>query len=64
MTLKQSHKKKKISKFVGWTSVGVAILGGIDLIINFTLFDVIIELFLLFNVAVHWKYLTGRAEIG
>ena len=62
MAWKQKSRKKKVYRFVGWTSVGVAVLGAIDLIINFTLFDVIIELILLFNLAVHWKYLTGDAN--
>jgi hypothetical protein len=64
MATEQGPRKRKIHQFVGWSAVGVAVVGGIDLIIHFTLFDGVMELILLFNVAVHWQYLLGPAKEG
>ena len=52
--------KRKLYRWVGFLSVLAAVLGGIDLFLNPTLLDIVVEIILLANVGIHWKYIFQR----
>ncbi|MBS3808964.1 MAG: hypothetical protein KGY38_02265 [Desulfobacterales bacterium] len=60
-------QKRKTYRWVGYLCVIAAALGGVALIINPSLINVAVEIILLINVGVHWKYIfasRGRDQQG
>lgn len=55
-------QKRKTYRWVGFLCVIAAAFGGIDLMINPTLIDVVVEIILLVNVGIHWQYIFKRRE--
>ena len=55
-------QKGKLYRWVGFLSVAAAVFGGIDLLFDPTLLDVVVEVILLANVGVHWKHIIGRRD--
>ena len=53
-------QKRKTYRWVGYLCVIAAVFGGIGLMINPTLIDVAVEIILLINICIHWKYIFGR----
>lgn len=49
-------QKRRVHRWVSSLSVVAAVFGGIDLFIDPTLFDIIVEIILLANVGIHWRY--------
>lgn len=63
MEQESSPQKRKIHRLVGFLALIAAVFGGIDLIINPTLLDIVVEIVLLANAVIHWKdLLKGRSE--
>lgn len=60
MTPQAGSRKRKVYRWVGFWSVLAAILGGIDLFLDPTLLDIVVEIILLANVGIHWKYIFER----
>jgi len=49
-------QKRRVYRWVSSLSVVAAVFGGIDLFIDPTLFDIVVEIILLANVGIHWRY--------
>jgi len=57
MNAENGPRKRKIRRWVGLLCVIAAVLGGIDLALDPSPLDVLVEMILIANVAVHGKYL-------